>query len=113
MIDIDNITDFLFERTTAILDKAGFYFVDDDDDDAAIDIIKTFTLHNNIHNNINHQQIPLCKVTSFLFQNTTNLKQRKLIQVQVEGPYEVMDTCFLNKTPHQHQVWYIIITCPL
>jgi hypothetical protein len=109
MIDIDNLTEFLFERTTTILDKSGFYFVDDDINTTVI--TKTFTLHDT-----KDQQIPLCKVTSWLTQyhqfiNVKNFK-RKLTQLQVEGPLDVTETCFLNKTPHTHQIWNIYLQQP-
>jgi hypothetical protein len=45
------------------------------------------------------------------FINVKNFK-RKLTQLQVEGPLDVTETCFLNKTPHTHQIWNIYLQQP-
>jgi len=111
MIDIDSIADLIYEHATTILDKAGFYFVSNDDTSTS-EIVKQFTLHDTTHD-----VIPLCKVTSFISQFNHFISQAKklprtLTKLEVQGPHEVTETCFLNKKPHLHHVWYLIMTEP-
>jgi hypothetical protein len=109
MIDVDEITDYIFERVSHILNRLGHYVIDDE---IASQIVyqKKFTLHNT-----GQQQIPLCKVSSFISQFHETLLEhsninKSFFSFQVEGPVEISDTCFLNKQPHSHQIWQLNIS---
>lgn len=107
MMDIDVISDELYQHVLKALRELQYTFINDDDKLISKPSTSTLSIHAN-------DAIPSSRVYSFVTQLRNTLAcssnaDRYISALEIHGPITTWQTCFLNKQQHAHYVWDISI----
>lgn len=107
MLEIDAVADYLYTRIHNTIQNFGLQY---SDVPTTPPTIKQFKLHKTAD-----EVIPFAIIHSFLLQFSNDLiletkSNRCLYSFSVEGPIPTPQPCFLNRLPHTHYIWNIIVT---
>lgn len=109
MLEIDSVCDFLHTRVTRMAANSGFYYVDNPSEG------RNWSKVFNLHTNPDDTMLPLAKLNSFLLQLSDDLaklaeENKALASLNIEGPVQEAQFCFMNRSYHTHCVWRIALS---